>query len=229
MWTMAALTVVIGVALGRCEAPPEDVATMRTVAPEVLEGTASSTAGEGNDPMPEGTVSGDRPETNEPEQPEAPSQLEAAEAFYSCLVYAGMPGLIEDQGNSSAIVSFDSTQPLYWGLPGAAKAPSAANLMWRVHEDLTLERIKEFEEEDPETYRLWIGGTDRTETLEQSQRIVDATNTGIVCAREHGRPELEDARVPETTSSDPFAVEYPRVYLPLSMTKARRKPADTRP
>ncbi|MDR1426577.1 MAG: hypothetical protein LBJ08_02305 [Bifidobacteriaceae bacterium] len=147
---------------------------------------------------------------------------------------AKLPAVIEDLGNGTAQVYLEP-ELVYWRFPGIrVYGPNEVPLR-AVGPELTWEMLDEFAAEDPNTYRLWIDGMDRTDDLRrcheptgyvepeqplpdpalidrQNRKIADSTNAWIACARDHGLPDLEDI-MPEP---DP-EMGVPVVLLPLSM------------
>jgi hypothetical protein len=160
-----------------------------------------------------------------------------AEAFYSCLLEAGLPATInrlewtgdaevdfEREGHDTMLVIPRQSGFLWAGKSGGedGQFDPAEQALWQQHVD------------DP-SYFLVIDGVDHSDVLESclqdsgyvdpghdtdpaeeladKQPIAEATNTWIACAREHGMPDLEDP----TVQADNYAT-YPAAVIPLSTT-----------
>jgi hypothetical protein len=157
-------------------------------------------------------------------------QRAGAEAFYACLVDAGLPAELyptEDSEGDGAQVGWASGHNVLERIPGQTSGVTTEG-----SENIPQSEIDAFNGEDGQTYRLVIDGVDHTEVfstchensgyvlpafqtdpveeLRQKQAVTDATNDWIACARENAYPDLVDVSI---TGS-----EWPNVQLPASTT-----------
>jgi hypothetical protein len=154
-----------------------------------------------------------------------------AEAFYECLVDAGLPAElqpVDDSDTGDAMVGWAYDHIVMERYPDGMTGVSGDTT------DADQNAIDAFFNEDATTYGLVVDGVDHTaafekchtssgytqpeyqsdpaEELRMKQQIVDATNPWIACARENGLPDLVDL----TASAD--QEEWPTAELPSDMT-----------
>jgi hypothetical protein len=161
-------------------------------------------------------------------------QRRGAEAYYDCLIAAGLPATLEPIDNGDAFVAWEETghdvlvsTPLDGGmsLPGKSDPDDPA------FEDMANEFWNSVAADN--TYALMIDGVDHSDTLEScytesgyvapgsvmdpgeelkaKQAFADATNTWIECARDNGFPNMQDV----TAEVDNWATS-PDAVIPLA-------------
>jgi hypothetical protein len=168
---------------------------------------------------------------------QAPDQRLTAEAYYSCLLDAGLPAELQpvdpEAADGAVLVSFGPHSVLQ-AVPGKGAAVSLGE---DGYGPISEEEQQAFFDahSDPDTYGLVVDGMDYSADFErcytesgyfepprvsegerqrQNQLVADATNTWIACAREHGLPDLADVAA---RTDDPDY--YPAVHLPLTMAE----------
>jgi hypothetical protein len=167
------------------------------------------------------------------------SQSATAEAFYACLVDAGLPATMEDAPDGGTYVQWPQEgYDIYANIPVADAQTSA---LWaipgRSHDYENTEPLDAFLERHPTTeYGLEIDGVDHsaayadchrrhpyqdpnaeagpTEELRGKQLLADATNEWIACARDHGLPDLTDV----TAGQADNWLTSPMATVPLTTT-----------
>jgi hypothetical protein len=164
------------------------------------------------------------------------AQRATAEAFYTCLIDAGLPATFDDRRvytgpeDIQADVWFDKkNHDVIVFMPGQGGSWAGKSGEFSAADDAF------YAEHRNDDYVLLIDGVDHAATLEschkesgytvpgrattdseeltEKQEIIDATNPWIACARENGMPNLEYL----TAVADEWAT-YPKAVIPLSTT-----------